>query len=70
MICTIQYKYNCFFLLFQDDQWIVTFLRGCKYSLERTKEKLDLYYSIRVTAPELYGIRPNNPLFDEILNLG
>ncbi|XP_004929250.1 alpha-tocopherol transfer protein-like isoform X2 [Bombyx mori] len=53
-----------------DDQWLLAFLRGCKYSLERTKEKLDLYYSVRTTAPELFSIKPSNPLFDEILSLG
>ncbi|XP_068620796.1 uncharacterized protein [Battus philenor] len=53
-----------------DDQWLIAFLRGCKYSLERTKEKLDLYYSIRGTAPELFRIKHNEPLFNEILDLG
>ncbi|XP_028043362.1 alpha-tocopherol transfer protein-like [Bombyx mandarina] len=53
-----------------DDQWLLSFLRGCKFSLERTKEKLDLYYSVRTTAPELFSIKPSNPLFDEILSSG
>ncbi|XP_049708171.2 alpha-tocopherol transfer protein-like [Helicoverpa armigera] len=53
-----------------DDQWLVAFLRGCKFSLERTKEKLDLYYSVRTTAPELFQMRHTDPLFDEILGLG
>ncbi|VVC91869.1 unnamed protein product [Leptidea sinapis] len=53
-----------------DDQWIVTFLRGCKYSLERTKEKLDLYYSFRSLAPELFRIRTTDQLFKEIIKLG
>nr|XP_049708172.1 alpha-tocopherol transfer protein-like [Helicoverpa armigera] len=53
-----------------DDQWLVGFLRGCKFSLERTKEKLDLYYSVRTTAPELFRIKHTDPLFDEILSLG
>ncbi|PZC74679.1 hypothetical protein B5X24_HaOG207348 [Helicoverpa armigera] len=53
-----------------DDQWLVVFLRGCKFSLERTKEKLDLYYSVRTTAPELFQMRHTDPLFDEILGLG
>ncbi|CAH2104808.1 unnamed protein product [Euphydryas editha] len=54
----------------QDDQWLVAFLRGCKYSLERTKEKLDLYYSLRSLAPELFSVRPNDKLFNEIMDLG
>lgn len=53
-----------------DDQWLVAFLRGCKFSLERTKEKLDLYYSLRTTAPELFRIKHTDPIFDDILSLG
>ncbi|XP_063529629.1 uncharacterized protein LOC134740905 [Cydia strobilella] len=53
-----------------DDQWLATFLRGCKFSLERAKEKIDLNYSLRSTAPELYSINHKNPKFKEILNLG
>ncbi|GBP41112.1 Alpha-tocopherol transfer protein-like [Eumeta japonica] len=54
-----------------DDQWLATFLRGCKFSLERTKEKLDLYYSLRSTAPEMVMKIPfNSPKFMEILELG
>ncbi|KAL0894647.1 hypothetical protein ABMA27_013201 [Loxostege sticticalis] len=54
----------------RDDQWLIAFLRGCKFSLERTKEKLDLYYAIRKTAPDLYRIHHKDPLFNEILELG
>jgi hypothetical protein len=36
-----------------DDQFLVNFLRGCKYSLERTKEKLDSFYTIRSHIPEM-----------------
>ncbi|XP_063838772.1 alpha-tocopherol transfer protein-like [Ostrinia nubilalis] len=53
-----------------DDQWLIAFLRGCKFSLERTKEKLDLYYAIRKTAPDLYRLHHKDPLFNEILELG
>ncbi|CAG9567045.1 unnamed protein product [Danaus chrysippus] len=53
-----------------DDQWLVAFLRGCKYSLERTKEKLDLYYSMRSLAPELFRLKASDPLFNEIMDLG
>ncbi|CAH0603258.1 unnamed protein product [Chrysodeixis includens] len=53
-----------------DDQWLVAFLRGCKFSLERTKQKLDLHYSVRTMAPELYGIHYDNPFFEEMLSLG
>ncbi|CAK1549784.1 unnamed protein product [Leptosia nina] len=53
-----------------DDQWILQFLRGCKFSLERTKEKIDLYYTMRTLAPELFRIQGKDPLFKEILKLG
>ncbi|KAM3959078.1 alpha-tocopherol transfer protein-like [Aphomia sociella] len=53
-----------------DDQWLLTFLRGCKFSLERTKEKLDLYYALRTTAPDLFKINQKQERFNEILDLG
>ncbi|KAL0849063.1 hypothetical protein ABMA28_013425 [Loxostege sticticalis] len=53
-----------------DDQWLIVFLRGCKYSLERAKEKLDLYYTMRTAVPELFNTKPSNELFNEILDLG
>uniref|UniRef100_A0A336K545 CSON001566 protein n=1 Tax=Culicoides sonorensis TaxID=179676 RepID=A0A336K545_CULSO len=54
-----------------DDQFLIGFLRGCKYSLERVKEKFDLYYSIRRAIPEVFASR--NPRLDrvrEIIRLG
>ncbi|XP_058464609.1 retinol-binding protein pinta-like [Malaya genurostris] len=36
-----------------DDQFLVTFLRGGKYSLERAKEKLDMFYTVRSALPEM-----------------
>lgn len=56
--------------MFSDDQWLVGFLRGCKYSLERTKEKLDLHYSMRSLAPELFVLKPTDPVLKEIMDLG
>ncbi|XP_026324459.1 retinol-binding protein pinta-like [Hyposmocoma kahamanoa] len=53
-----------------DDQWLLAFLRGCKFSLERTKEKIDLYYSCRSTAPDFYRIKHTDPKFYEILEMG
>lgn len=40
-----------------DDQFLVSFLRGCKYSLEKAKQKLDLFYTLRTHIPELHGNR-------------
>lgn len=33
------------FIYILDDQRLTTFLRGCKFSLEKVKQKLDMYYS-------------------------
>lgn len=50
-----------------DDQFLVGFLRGCKYSLERAKQKLDLFYTVRTHAPEL--IRNRDPMNDHVLGM-
>jgi len=31
----------------------MTFLRGCKYSIERVKEKIDMHYTLRSAIPEI-----------------
>ncbi|VVC98506.1 unnamed protein product [Leptidea sinapis] len=38
-----------------DDQRIMTFLRGCKFSLEKTKRKLDMYFTMRTAVPEFFN---------------
>ncbi|XP_060807666.1 uncharacterized protein LOC106142999 [Amyelois transitella] len=53
-----------------DDQWLLVFLRGSKFSLERAKQKIDLYYTFRTAAPEFFAIKHTNPKFHEILNIG
>ncbi|XP_077293674.1 retinol-binding protein pinta-like [Arctopsyche grandis] len=54
-----------------DDQWLIGFLRGCKYSLEKTKQKLDMFYTVRTAVPELCLPRdPKDPIVQEILSLG
>jgi len=35
----------------QDDAYLTMFLRGCKFSLERTKEKLDFHHTVRGSLP-------------------
>ncbi|XP_059490152.1 uncharacterized protein LOC132205225 [Neocloeon triangulifer] len=54
------------------DQLIVSFLRGCKFSLERTKEKLDMYFTIKTLVPELFKNRDltKNHALREIMNTG
>lgn len=54
-----------------DDQFLLAFLRGCKFSLERAKEKVDMYYSIRSTMPEFFDNRdPQNEKLQRVMSLG
>lgn len=43
-----------------DDQRLKTFLRGCKFSLEKVKKKLDMYYTMRNAVPEFFKNRDVN----------
>jgi hypothetical protein len=54
-----------------DDQFLVTFLRGCKYSLEKVKQKFDLYHSVRSLMPEVMMNRdPLDERLQAIIRLG
>uniref|UniRef100_A0A1Y1K8G3 CRAL-TRIO domain-containing protein n=1 Tax=Photinus pyralis TaxID=7054 RepID=A0A1Y1K8G3_PHOPY len=50
-----------------DNQFILAFLRCSKFSLERAKDKIDNYYTMRTLSPELYENR--DPLLPEIQRL-
>ncbi|KAF5271381.1 hypothetical protein FQA39_LY08179 [Lamprigera yunnana] len=47
-----------------DDQVILNFLRGSKYSLQKTKKKLDMFYTMKTLLPEFYKNR--DPLSSEL----
>ncbi|KAF5287384.1 hypothetical protein FQA39_LY15922 [Lamprigera yunnana] len=54
-----------------DDDRIVAFLRGCKYSLQKVKEKIDFYFTIRTLVPEFFHSRdPLAPEIQAIINAG
>ncbi|XP_075166391.1 alpha-tocopherol transfer protein-like [Haematobia irritans] len=54
-----------------DDQFLLAFLRGCKYSMEKTKSKIDKYFMLRSKFPELFSLRDiDDPKIREILRLG
>ena len=54
-----------------DDQFLIAFLRGCKYSLERAKEKIDTYYTVRTAIPEFFLQRdPTSTKLQEVMTLG
>ncbi|XP_059608767.1 alpha-tocopherol transfer protein-like [Phlebotomus argentipes] len=53
------------------DQFLVGFLRGCKWSLERAKEKIDSYYTARTVVHEVMS--PRDPVLEKnlaIMKLG
>merc|ERR1719334_528556 len=55
----------------QNDKFLKTFLRGCKFSLERTKEKLDNLHAMKGSLPEWFGNwDPKEPAVQEVLNSG
>lgn len=59
-----------FYFLASDDQRIMTFLRGCKFSLEKTKRKLDMYFTMRTAVPEFFNDRDvTRPELQEILKI-
>lgn len=54
-----------------DDQFLVAFLRGCKYSLERAKAKIDKFYTLKTKFPELFSAtNVDDPKFRELYRLG
>ncbi|XP_068086601.1 retinol-binding protein pinta [Anabrus simplex] len=50
-----------------DDAFLLIFLRGCKFSLEKTKEKIDAYYTYRTALPEFFSNR--DPMLPELQTL-
>lgn len=54
-----------------EDEHIVCFLRGCKYNMESTKDKIRRFYIMRAEVPEWFSNRdPMLPEIQEILRLG
>ena len=54
-----------------EDQFLVTFLRATKYSLEKAKKKIDMFYTLRTHIPELMLDRdPYDEKLHGIIKLG
>ncbi|KAJ8885197.1 hypothetical protein PR048_011393 [Dryococelus australis] len=54
----------------QYDGRMMTFLRGCKFSLEKTKRKLDMYFTMRAAIPEFFTNRDvKRPELQDILKI-
>lgn len=43
-----------------DTQFLVAFLRGCKFNIEKVKQKLELFYTVRKNSPDIMAHRDPN----------
>lgn len=58
------------YLMMADDGRLRTFLRGCKFSPEKVKQKLDMYYTMRNAVPEFFSNRDmNRPELAQIMDI-
>lgn len=54
-----------------DDQFLISFLRGCKHDIEKAEKKLDKFYTLRTHIPELMLDRdPLDQKLHGIIKLG
>lgn len=54
-----------------DEQFLLAFLRGCKFSLEKAKSKIDKFYMFKSKYPELFTLSDfDDPKIGEIIKLG
>lgn len=54
-----------------EDQFLVTFLRGSKYDVEKALRKVEMFYTCRTSLPELMMNRdPLDPQILEIVRMG
>ncbi|KAL0894648.1 hypothetical protein ABMA27_013202 [Loxostege sticticalis] len=53
-----------------DDQWLVAYIRGCKFNLEKVKTKLDLFYTCRHTCKDFYQLHHKDEKFKELMASG
>lgn len=57
--------------MFLDDQFLINMLRGCKFSLEKTKEKLDQYWTMKSAIPDFFADRdPKNNSIEKVCKRG
>ncbi|KAH8239427.1 hypothetical protein KR032_004205 [Drosophila birchii] len=54
------------------DQFLLSFLRGSKFSLEKAKQKIDRFYSLQAAIPEVFNERrmADDPQVLEIIRMG
>ncbi|KAF2896943.1 hypothetical protein ILUMI_09237 [Ignelater luminosus] len=51
-----------------DNKIIENFLLMNKFKIEKVKQKIDMYYSIRTLIPEFFDKNPNSPAIQKIMN--
>ncbi|XP_037813915.1 alpha-tocopherol transfer protein-like [Lucilia sericata] len=55
----------------QDDQFLIQYLRGSKYSLEKAKTKLDIFFTLKSKFPDLFNVTDiNDARFKKIYSYG
>lgn len=55
-----------------EDQFLLAFLRGTKFSLERAKQKFDRFYTLQASIPEVFNEHrvARDPLVLDIIRSG
>ena len=67
----INYFLKSFYHFNTDEYSVICFARGCKYSLEKIKFKLDLHFTLRTALPEFFtGWDPMKPRLQDALACG
>ena len=54
-----------------DDQFLLAFLRGCKYNLENAKIKIDNYYMLKTKCSDMFTLQAlSEDRIKDVLKLG
>lgn len=62
---------NPYIIARRDNQFLVMFLRGCKHDLNKVKEKIEAYYTVRSQLPDFFKERDvMNEKYANIVRLG
>ena len=57
--------------IFLDNGFIHVYLRGCKYNLEDTRQRLDTWHSVRTRYPEMFeNWNYKDPKIKELISAG
>ena len=68
---TILLQISMWIFYYKDEISIVWFLRGCKYDINRTKTRIENFFSFRSQVKEWYSDRdPLKPELDSLLDIG